>query len=502
MLQISDKTALANYASNLQCARWSNKNNEHGRDEQFAYRRLCKDIFVPIPGNKLVFGKKTKFFAMGSCFAREVEHALESLGINVLSVARPGSPIHFRRGGYTNRYNTCSMLNEIKFAFDIEQFDEKSVIAVDAEKTLFLDLHSHPAGGFADLDETIARRRSLKEHFSQLASAEVFIVTLGLSETWFDHETNQYVNLSPATGRIIDLYPGRFEFRVLSHSENMEKLEDLYSILKEKVSADLKIIVTTSPVPLLATFSARDVVTANTHSKATLRSCSEQWCWSHPGEIEYFPSYEMAMNSNPNLVWREDRIHVQAVFVRQIMKQFVSQYIKGANDALLTSPDETQEILAVIADGMHYRLPRSKAARPAETDEPQAGESAELLASACKRAYRKQEFETCMKSADKILALWTRANPRRQKVMRRDASIGVRYGCFAAFKANDDDRGMAYFESASQISKASWGLGIRVAKIVGRKQSAKVKPIMEKLREWKTGIPKRERQFEKLMKEL
>lgn len=502
MLQISDKTALANYASNLQRARWSNKNAEHARDEQFAYKRLCKDIFVPVPNNNLVFGKKSKFFAMGSCFAREVEHALESLGINILSLAQPGTPIHFRRGGYTNRYNTCSMLNEIKFAFDIEQFDERSVIAVDSEKTQFLDLHSQPAGGFVDFEETLARRRSLKKHFAQLATTDVFVVTLGLSETWFDRETNQYINLSPATGRIIDLYPGRFEFRVLSHAENMEKLEEIYSILKDKVSADLKIIVTTSPVPLLATFSARDVVTANTHSKATLRSCAEQWCWSHPGEIEYFPSYEMAMNSNPNLVWREDRIHVQPVFVRQIMRQFVSQYIKGADDALLTSPDEEREIKAVIADGLHYRSPQSKAARAADADGSQGGESAEFLASACKRAFRNQDFDGCMKNADKILALWTQANPRRQKAMRRDASIGVRYGCFAAFKANDADRGLMFFESSAQISKVSWGLGIRVAKIVGRKQSAKVKPIMEKLREWKTGIPKRERQFEKLMKEL
>src|SRR3972149_4826772 len=267
MLRISDKSALENYAFDLERSRWTSKELREARDERYAYRRLRHDVLAPILNAKMVFGRDAQFFAMGSCFAREVEQALDGLGMNVLSLMQRGVPIRFAKGGYTNRYNTCSMLNEIKFALGIEEFNTKSAVAVDTERTRFLDLHSHPAGGLTSFDEVVARRTILKEHFSRLKDADVFIVTLGLLETWFDHETGQYINLSPATGKIFDLYPGRFEFHILSHAENMANLEQIYSILKENGSPNLKFVVTTSPVPLLATFSDRDVIIANTYSK-------------------------------------------------------------------------------------------------------------------------------------------------------------------------------------------------------------------------------------------
>jgi hypothetical protein len=41
----------------------------------------------------------------------------------------------------------------------------------------------------------------------------------------------------------------------------------------------------------------------------------------------YFPSYEIAMNSNPELVWRPDRVHVRPECVRHIVNVFTERYL-------------------------------------------------------------------------------------------------------------------------------------------------------------------------------
>ena len=85
-------------------------------------------------------------------------------------------------------------------------------------------------------------------------------------------------------------------------------------------------MVTTSLVPLLATFTDRNVVVANTYSKSMLRVVAEDFAASRPN-VHYFPSYEIVMNSDQGASWTDDGRHVQPEVVKHIMSLFQRHFV-------------------------------------------------------------------------------------------------------------------------------------------------------------------------------
>ena len=62
-------------------------------------------------------------------------------------------------------------------------------------------------------------------------------------------------------------------------------------LLKE-VNPKARIIVTVSPVPLVATYEARHAMVSNSCTKAALRVAVDDICAARP-EVVYFPAYEI-----------------------------------------------------------------------------------------------------------------------------------------------------------------------------------------------------------------
>jgi len=90
---------------------------------------------------------------------------------------------------------------------------------------------------------------------------------------------------------------------------------------------DIRIVITVSPVPLMATFSKMDVVAANAYGKSLLRTVAEEWAAAHDN-VDYFPSYEIVQNSNREAAWEPDLRHVTGAAVQHIMDLFVREYIE------------------------------------------------------------------------------------------------------------------------------------------------------------------------------
>jgi hypothetical protein len=126
---------------------------------------------------------------------------------------------------------------------------------------------------------------------------------------------------------MFSLYPNRYNLHVLGYEENMKNMNEIYEILQKYGHPNLHIIVTVSPVPLLATFTDRDVVVANTFSKSVLRVVAEEWA-AGKANVNYFPSYEMVMNSQREVTWADDLRHVQGEVVQSIMGLLKKSYIK------------------------------------------------------------------------------------------------------------------------------------------------------------------------------
>jgi hypothetical protein len=160
--------------------------------------------------------------------------------------------------------------------------------------------------------------------------AEVFILTLGLTEIWQDRVDGSVICIP--TGPYVkeggDM--GRYEFRVSRYGENLENLERVHDIMTEH-NPGCRIIVTLSPVHLFATFRKdADVITASCNSKSTLRAVADEFASRHEN-VFYFPAFEMATIYRPMIneyIFSDgkENFHVNTETVNFIMSQFFRLY--------------------------------------------------------------------------------------------------------------------------------------------------------------------------------
>ncbi|MGE5214289.1 MAG: GSCFA domain-containing protein [Nitrospirota bacterium] len=297
---------------------------------QYAFQRLQQTWFTPRITSKFKFARSDKFYAIGSCFARGIEHALTGRGVTVESMAPEFArlqPVNKEVTGlgFTNKYNTFSILNELSWALDPNAaFPVDSIFQVTA--STWFDPHCTPTLKLAGFSETLNRRALMQTVAKRVANCRGLIITLGLVEVWRDCKTGVYTNSTPIRS-VLNPDPNRYEFHITSFAENWDCLESIHALLTRYGHSDLRIVITVSPVPLLATFSKMDVVVANTYGKSLLRTVAQEWAAVHHN-VDYFPSYEIVQNSNREAVWEADLRHVTGASVQHIMDLFVREYIE------------------------------------------------------------------------------------------------------------------------------------------------------------------------------
>lgn len=168
--------------------------------------RLRESVFRPELQPRQIVRSDDKLFAIGSCFARSIEHALALEDFNVVSQTsdfdqetvtdRGGTAI-----GFMNRYNPYSIVNELHWALDpAARFPQAALLARRDET--YVDPHSNPALAFVGLSETLARRAKVIDIFRRVAGCQVLVVTLGLIEAWYDQETSLYTNMTPPLSEV------------------------------------------------------------------------------------------------------------------------------------------------------------------------------------------------------------------------------------------------------------------------------------------------------------
>ena len=297
---------------------------------EYAFQRLRQTWFTPHVVPKFRLRQEDKFYAIGSCFARGIEHALTQRGVAVESAAPEFAKLQpvnkeVTGLGFTNKYNTFSILNELRWALDPEAaFPVESIVQV-TESTWF-DPHTTPTLELADFEETLNRRALMQTVAKRVAHCRAVIITLGLVEVWRDCQADVYTNATPARP-VLKTHPQRYEFHLTSFAQNWANLEAIYALLTHYGHPDVRIVVTVSPVPLMNTFSPMDIVVANTWAKSLLRAVAQEWATAHPN-VEYFPSYEIVQSSNRAAVWERDLRHVKGAGAQHIMELFLRNYIE------------------------------------------------------------------------------------------------------------------------------------------------------------------------------
>jgi len=297
---------------------------------KYAFQRLRHTWFTAKIGPKFKLRSDDKFFAIGSCFARGIESSLIKHNVAVESAAPEFAKLQPANKevsglGFTNKYNTYSILNELRWALDPDvEFPRESIVPLT--KTTWYDPHTNPTLEFADLKETLRRRVLMQAVTKRIEGCRAVILTLGLAEVWRDVIADVFVNRTPIPS-LFKTDPERYEFHLTSFAENWANLEAIHELLSHYGHPDIRIIVTVSPVPLMNTFSTMDIVTANTWGKSLLRAAAQEWAAAH-SNVDYFPSYEIVQNSDRAAVWETDLRHVKGAAAQHVMNLFVVNYLE------------------------------------------------------------------------------------------------------------------------------------------------------------------------------
>lgn len=281
--------------------------------------RKTKDDLIskPITLKKIpLVTKQTKIFTIGSCFALEIAKYLHENKYNVLN-HELDQDVDYN----LIWYNTFSILYE--FSRITGDFIQSENDYWELKNGKFQDPYRRCV--FANSKEELFKKikfldRSIKEY---ITTCNVLIITLGLVEVWVSPNM-RVINASPG-------YPKgtgggqNCKFRFSDYQENLNNIRHSLNILKQ-MNPECKVVITTSPVALGATFRDMDHLVANTESKCILRTVCGQ-IEREFDNVTYFPSYEMAMNFNRTEVLKPDGRHIQPKFVEYIMEQFYKYYV-------------------------------------------------------------------------------------------------------------------------------------------------------------------------------
>lgn len=296
--------------------------NYYPNDESLALDDAIDTYLVRgwMPDRKFVT-KQTPIVAFGSCFASNISNYLHRQGYNVLTKKE-------------NKAYVTSMGDGIVHTFAIRQQFEWAWLEKEPALSLW---HGYKAEEFGYDSNS---RRDTKKLFDE---ASVFIITLGLSEIWYDEPTGEVFWRAVPANRYD---PTRHKFRLSTFEENLENLRAIYALIRQ-FRSDATIVFTVSPIPLTATFRPVSCLSANSVSKAILRCTVDRLLSEKAADpnLYYFPSYEIVSGAF-NHQWTSDRKHVYKHVLDFNMKIFDHYYCNPgiSYEALLKSFRRAQRL--------------------------------------------------------------------------------------------------------------------------------------------------------------
>jgi hypothetical protein len=203
----------------------------------------------------------TNITAFGSCFALEINKRLALRGFNTFKLKYKRIPIVFAPADINN---TFVIRQQFEWAFQDRKFSSVDGLWWTKEQSLVEPLE----------EARIQTRQAVIE-------TGVFILTLGLSEIWYNKKTGGVFWRGVPDGQFD---ADSHDFRVSTVSENIDNLESIWEMIKAN-NPEAKVVFTLSPVPLRATHRPVSCVTANTASKAILRAAVDEFIRAHPDSL-------------------------------------------------------------------------------------------------------------------------------------------------------------------------------------------------------------------------
>jgi len=286
----------------------------------------------PITSVPFTIGSADQLATAGSCFAQHISLTLQARGVPFLLTEPGPDAADDSYGVYPARFGNIYTVRQLRQLFERAYgLFEPADTAWRSRSGRFLDPFrpSIPQNGFASV---AALQADLEAHLlavqAMFEGCDVFVFTLGLTEGWVSAVDGAVFPLAP--GVVTEEYEAaRYRFHNFTVAEMEADLRWLIAQFR-RVNPAVRIVLTVSPVPLVATYEDRHVLVSNTYSKAALRVVAEIVSTSVPG-VAYFPSFEIVTGAHArSSFFADDLRSVTPDGVAYVMGLFCKHYLAAS----------------------------------------------------------------------------------------------------------------------------------------------------------------------------
>lgn len=330
-------------------------NNPYSKCATYQFwRRGCSRVNAhdinPATKPRFKIHSSDKVATAGSCFAQHISTRIRKIGFNFFCPERDsrlreenldGKNLDIFSARYGNIYTVQQLYQLFMEAVSGQQKHERFWV----KDGLYFDPYRPTvySSGFHSEKELITER---KKHLSCVKmvfeKCDIFVFTLGLTEAWRSKFDGAVFQLAPGVvaGNFDSL---KHEFHNFSIDETRSALFQFLEALKI-LNPSVKVLLTVSPVPLIATYEDRHVLSSTIYSKSVLRIAAQEAYDKFPF-VDYFPSFEIITGSpTGGLYFEDDMREVNSLGVSHAMRIFLETY---APEARFSRPMETKEINAI-----------------------------------------------------------------------------------------------------------------------------------------------------------
>jgi hypothetical protein len=289
----------------------------------------------PIVDAAFRIGPDDKVATLGSCFAQHVARHIKRSGLNYF-VPEDGGDLTAKEserrnyGVFSARYGNVYTVRQALQLFDrafgdfVPQETAWQLAGDPAGRVVDPFRPQAEPGGFSSVEELEADRAS---HFEAVRrvflESRVIVFTLGLTEGWRSNADGAVFPVAPGVSG------GSFDARRYGFVNfNVDEVRcDLVSFCKRirSINPSVKILLTVSPVALIATYEDRHVLVSTILSKSILRVAAEH-ATAELRYVSYFPSYEL-ITAPGSPYFEPDLRQVSDIGVSHVMRIFERHYI-------------------------------------------------------------------------------------------------------------------------------------------------------------------------------
>jgi GSCFA family len=349
----------------------------------FWSRSVARD-FVPastVDTTSVRLGRDDRFMSAGSCFASNVRRYLESWGYDytVTEEVNPQWPesaetLYYEAfsARYGNVYTARQMVQLLERSLGTFHPSEECWETPDGE---FIDPYrpglSHRAWSSAEFRALTAQHLAAVK--TAVERSTVLVFTLGLTEAWYSADDGAVFPACPGTVSG-EFDPDRHKFVNFTADEVTGDLERMVEILRS-INPGIRVVLTVSPVPLVATASGRHVLTATTYSKSVLRVAADQASRSST-DVVYFPAYELVLGSqNTSSPFDSDLRTVREPVISSVMSGFAATLLgETTGPAVVATRPTSAGVRSLIEEAVEAECEEMMAddqlSRPDQGDHP------------------------------------------------------------------------------------------------------------------------------------